>query len=125
MPGHHTLPTLAALVLSSCDGSSITPSAPPPLSTSSPRMAKDTAVDAVDIDISGAWHFHEDATSVLYDYSGEHSGSKAFRCSTDGTYTFICGGGGVFETYRARWSATRDALGTPPRDTLTRSIRPS
>lgn len=191
MRGDHTLLVLAALVLCGCDGASITP--PPAPLTLTMRMAKDTAVAPVDIDISGVWRFHEDATFVLYDFSGAHSGSKSFKCSTDGTYTFAqtgatfsgsfdqvgtcaaadgtafpntfsgpvigtikgrhvrfepppgecsdegelaptldrmhgsgrCGGGGVFGTYRAHWSATRDALGPPPGDTLTATVRPS
>src|SRR5580765_5449131 len=98
MRGHHTLPLLAALVLSSCDGNSITS----PSMRSSPRVATDQALDAADI--RGVWHFHEDATFVLYDYSGDHSGSKAFRCSTDGTYTFVQTG----ETF----TGTFDQVGT-------------
>ena len=191
MRGHHTLPVLAALILCGCDGNSI--SSPPLPRMSPPLMAKDTVVAPVAIDISGAWQYHEDATFVLYDFSGEHSGSKAFKCSTDGTYTFVqigttfsgafdqvgicaatdgttfpntfsgpvvgtikgrhvrfepppgecsdegelspaldemhgsgrCGGGGVFGTYRAHWSATRGALGPPPGDSLTAAVQPS
>jgi hypothetical protein len=38
------------------------------------------------VDISGVWPFHEDAVFLLYDFTGQ--ATKAFRCSTDGTYTF-------------------------------------
>jgi len=198
MRGHHTLPVLAALILCGCDGNSISAPRLLPMSAA-PRMAKDTAVNGVAIDVSGGWQFHEDATFVLYDFSGDHSGSKSFKCSTDGTYTFVqtgatfsgsfdqvgvcaatdgttfpntfsgpvvgtikgrhvrfepppgecsdegelspaldemhgsgkCGGGGVFGTYRAHWSARRcGALGglcgdTLSTDTLSRSVRPS
>ena len=126
------------------------------------------------VDISGVWPYHEDATFLLFDYAG--NATKAFRCSSNGTYTFVqtgdtftgtfeqvgvctaadgttfpnnftgapvtegringrqlsfladgcpyegalrgptlsemggagrCGGGGIFGTYRASWSATR------------------
>jgi len=88
MRRHHTLPVLAALILCGCDGNSISAPRLLPMS-SAPRMAKDTAVNGVAIDVSGGWQFHEDATFVLYDFSGDHSGSKSFKCSTDGTYTFV------------------------------------
>ena len=102
MRGDHTLLVLAALVLCGCDGASITP--PPAPLTLTMRMAKDTAVAPVDIDISGVWRFHEDATFVLYDFSGAHSGSKSFKCSTDGTYTFAQTG--------ATFSGSFDQVGT-------------
>lgn len=170
MRGQYALPLLAALIVAGCDGNPITT----PIIASTPRVALSNAADLVDV--SGVWHFHEDATFVLYDYNGEHSGSKSFKCSTDGIYTFVqtgesftgtfdqtgtctasdgtsfpntfagpvagtvrgrhvtfepppgecfdvgeikgptlsemggsgrCGGGGVFGTYRAVWSATR------------------
>lgn len=48
-------------------------------------MAVQQGVGAVDI--SGDWSFHEDATFLLFDF-GSHA-TKAFRCSSDGTYTFV------------------------------------
>src|SRR5262245_34966861 len=89
MRRHHILPALTKLILYSFDASTHPPLAPPSRSTSSPLMAKDTAVAPTSIDVSGVWQFHEDATFVLYDFSGDHSGSKAFKCHTDGTYTFV------------------------------------
>lgn len=38
-------------------------------------------------DISGVWPFHEDATFLLYDFASH--ATKVFRCSSDGTYTFV------------------------------------
>ena len=38
-------------------------------------------------DISGAWPFHEDASFLLYDFVSH--ATKVFRCSSDGTYTFV------------------------------------
>lgn len=38
-------------------------------------------------DIGGLWTFHEGATFLLYDLVGH--ATKAFRCSSDGTYTFV------------------------------------
>jgi hypothetical protein len=156
-----------ALVFAGCDGNLSTGPLVAPTA-----LANVTASEPADL--SGVWQFHEDATFVLYDFSGDHSGSKVFRCSTDGTYTFVqtdatftgtfdqvgtctaadgtsfpntfsgpvegaingthvkfqpppgecfdegtllgpnemvgsgkCGGGGIFGTYRASWSATR------------------
>lgn len=37
--------------------------------------------------IGGVWTFHEDATFLLYDFVGH--ATKAFRCGSDGTYTFV------------------------------------
>ena len=42
------------------------------------------------VDISGAWTYHEDATFLLYDFTSH--ATKAFRCSSDGTYTFVQSG---------------------------------
>ena len=42
------------------------------------------------VDISGAWTFHEDATFLLYNFAGQ--ATKAFRCSSDGTYNFVQSG---------------------------------
>ena len=39
------------------------------------------------VDISGDWSFHEDATFLLFHFGSQ--ATKAFRCSSDGTYTFV------------------------------------
>lgn len=39
------------------------------------------------VDISGEWTFHEDATFLFFHVAG--NATKAFRCSSDGTYTFV------------------------------------
>ena len=38
-------------------------------------------------DINGAWTYHEDATFLLYDLVGH--ATKVFKCSSDGTYSFV------------------------------------
>jgi len=52
-----------------------------------PRVARQGAAGPVDI--TGAWTYHEDATLLLFTYPGDdRPGAKAFRCSSDGVYTF-------------------------------------
>ena len=56
--------------------------------TSVPNMASFAAQLALGtVDISGVWPYHENATFLLYDFAGH--ATKAFRCSSDGTYTFV------------------------------------
>ncbi len=51
-------------------------------------------------DISGAWTYHEEATFLLRDYPGdERTGVKAFRCSSDGVYTFVQSGSDFSGSY--------------------------
>jgi hypothetical protein len=52
-----------------------------------PRLARADAAGAVDI--TGVWTYHEDATYLIAEYPGDDRlGAKAFRCSSDGVYTF-------------------------------------
>lgn len=51
-------------------------------------------------DISGAWTYHEEATFLLREYPGdERAGVKAFRCSSDGVYTFVQSGSDFTGSY--------------------------
>ena len=56
--------------------------------TSAPLAAPSAlAQTSATVDISGVWPYHEDATFLLFDYAGH--ATKAFRCSSDGAYTFV------------------------------------
>ena len=55
---------------------------------SRPSMAPNALrQSSASVDISGVWPYHEDATFLLFDYAGH--ATKAFRCSSDGTYTIV------------------------------------
>ena len=55
---------------------------------SEPTMASlDLQQAGVTADISGEWTFHEEATFLFFHVAG--NATKAFRCSSDGTYTFV------------------------------------
>jgi hypothetical protein len=63
------------------------PTGPGIVTVAGPQLARQGAVEAVDI--TGVWAYHEDATLLLYtDPDDSRPGAKAFRCSSDGTYTF-------------------------------------
>jgi hypothetical protein len=52
-----------------------------------PRLARADAAGTVNV--TGVWTYHEDATLLLFTYPGDgRPGATAFRCSSDGTYTF-------------------------------------
>jgi hypothetical protein len=68
---------------SACSEPVLGPSASVPATAS---LAVQQAKAAVDI--SGDWTYHEDATFLFFDVGGGHA-TKAFRCSSDGTYNFV------------------------------------
>jgi hypothetical protein len=56
--------------------------------TSAPHTAPSALRQpSASVDISGVWPYHEDATFLLFDYAS--NATKAFRCSSDGVYTFV------------------------------------
>jgi hypothetical protein len=66
------------------------------------------------VDITGTWSFHEDATLLLYHFGGR--GTKAFRCSTDGTYTFVQTGKTFTGSYDQTGTCTAADGTTVPND---------
>ena len=69
-------------LVSACGDPVMGPAASAPLAA--PNALRQTSAT---VDISGVWPYHEDATFLLFDYSGH--ATKAFRCSSDGAYTFV------------------------------------
>ena len=52
-----------------------------------PSRARADAAEAVDI--TGTWPYHEDGTLLIRDFAGaQRRDVTAFRCSSDGVYTF-------------------------------------
>jgi hypothetical protein len=77
------LPLLACAIAlaTACADRALAPAA------SEPTIASlDVQQAGVTADINGDWTFHEDATFLFFQVAG--NATKAFRCSSDGTYTF-------------------------------------
>jgi len=61
----------------------------PEAASAGPRLARVTVVAAAAaVDLTGVWSYHEDATLVLFPDPDAGGGAQAFRCSSDGRYTF-------------------------------------
>ena len=58
-----------------------------PTASKTTMASLDVQQAGVSADISGEWTFHEDATFLLFHVAA--NATKAFRCSSDGTYTFV------------------------------------
>ena len=100
-------PLMLALA-TACADSAVGPSTP---GEGAPRLARQQAAG---VDISGTWSFHEDATLLLYHFGGR--GTKAFRCSSDGTYTFAQTGQSFTGSYDQTGTCTAADGTTVPND---------
>lgn len=99
---------LLLVVATACTDSAAGPSA------SEGGAAGPARQQAAGVDISGTWSFHEDATLLLYHFGGR--GTKAFRCSTDGTYTFVQTGQTFTGSYDQTGTCTAADGTTVPND---------
>lgn len=75
-----------------------TTTAPRTVAVATPPL---TRIDAMaTADITGSWAYHEEATFLLRDFAGDdRAGVKAFRCVSDGVYTFVQTGTDFTGTY--------------------------
>lgn len=82
-------------VASACSDASTGPTS---AASASPLLVRVDALGAADI--TGIWTYHEDASFLIREYPGDsRAGVKAFRCSSDGVYTFVQSGTALTGSY--------------------------